>query len=155
MFAVIFDCLSNLNFIGEVDMHEFMNRFSVIHRQSTMYLNRHLKKDGVTGSQYTHILVICENPGVSQEDISDQLKIDKGSVARTIKHFERDGYITRLTSSEDKRQYKIYPTDKGKALYKKIHRIAIDSENRLTKEFTDTERKTLKDLLGKVVKNLE
>ncbi|GAU75975.1 MarR family winged helix-turn-helix transcriptional regulator [Fusibacter sp. 3D3] len=136
-------------------MHDFMNRFSILHRHSTIYLDRHLKMDGITGSQYTHILVICENPGVSQEDISDKLKIDKGSVARTVKQFEREGYITRLTSIEDKRQYRIYPTDKGKALYSKVHGIAIESENRLTKEFTDIEREILKNLLDKVMLNLE
>ncbi|WP_312637381.1 MarR family transcriptional regulator [Oscillibacter sp.] len=136
-------------------MHEFMSRFSIIHRQSSMYLDRQLKEDNITASQYTHILVICENPGVSQEEISDKLKIDKGSVARTIKQFEKEGYITRLTATEDKRQYQIYPTDKAKALYEKIHGIAIASENRLTKNFTDIEREILKNLLDKVVSNLE
>lgn len=136
-------------------MHEFMSRFSIIHRQSSMYLDRQLKEDNITGSQYTHILVICENPGVSQEEISDKLKIDKGSVARTIKQFEKEGYITRLTATEDKRQYQIYPTDKAKALYEKIHGIAIASEKRLTRNFTDIEREILKNLLDKVVSNLE
>ncbi len=120
-----------------------------------MYLDRRLREDNITGSQYTHILVICENPGVSQEEISDKLKIDKGSVARMIKQFEKEGYVTRLTSTEDKRQYRIYPTGKAKALYEKIHGIAIASENRLTRDFTNIEREILKNLLDKVILNLE
>lgn len=136
-------------------MHEFMSRFSIIHRQSSMYLDRQLRKHDITGSQYTHILVICENPGISQEEISNKLKIDKGSVARTIKQFELEGYITRLISAGDKRQYQIYPTDKARAVYENIHGIAVASENRLTKDFTEIERNILKNLLDKVVKNLE
>jgi len=136
-------------------MHEFMSRFSIIHRQSSIALDRRLKADHITGSQYTHILVICENPGVSQEEISDRLKIDKGSVARTVKQFEREGYVTRLTAAEDKRQYRIYPTDKARALYQKIHGIAVAAEDRLTMGFTDIEREVLKNLLDKVAANLE
>lgn len=136
-------------------MHEFMSRFSVIHRQSSLYLDRQLKAHKMTGSQYIHILVICENPGISQEEISDQLKIDKGPVARTIKQFEKEGYITRLVSTEDKRQYQIYPTEKAKAVYEKIHEIAVASENRLTRNFTEIEREILKNLLDKVIANLE
>lgn len=136
-------------------MHEFMSRFSIIHRQSSVYLDRQLKEHNITGSQYTHILVICENPGISQEEISDKLKIDKGPVARTIKQFESEGYITRLISAGDKRQYQIYPTDKAKAVYESIHGIAGASESRLTKNFTEIEREVLKNLLDKVVGNLE
>ncbi|HPF87904.1 MAG TPA: MarR family transcriptional regulator [Candidatus Limiplasma sp.] len=136
-------------------MHEFMSRFSIIHRQSSAYLDRQLKPRGITASRYTHILVICENPGVSQEEISDRLKIDKGSVARTLQQFEQDGYITRYTAAEDKRQYRVYPTEKARALYENIHGLAMDVEGRLTKNFTDIERKILLNLLDKVVANLE
>lgn len=136
-------------------MHEFMSRFSIIHRQSSMYLDRQLKAHNITGSQYTHILVICENPGISQEEISDRLKIDKGPVARTVKQFEEAGYVTRLVSSEDKRQYQIYPTEKAKTIYDNIHGLAMASESRLTTGFTDIERDVLKDLLDKIIANLE
>lgn len=135
-------------------MHEFMSRFSVIHRQSSLYLDRRLKEHRITGSRYTHILVICENPGISQEEISDRLKIDKGPVARTIKEFTQEGYVTRVVDAADKRQYHLYPTPKAEALYAEIHGIAMASEQRLTQGFTDIEREVLKNLLDKVVANL-
>ena len=136
-------------------MHEFMSRFSIIHRQASIYLDRQLKQNRITASQYIHILVICENPGVSQEQISNMLKIDKGSVARTIRQFMENGYITRIVSPDDKRQYRIYPTDKARAVYEEIHGIAADSENRLIKDLTDIEREILINLLDKVINNLE
>lgn len=135
-------------------MHEFMSRFSIIHRQSEMYLDRQIKKDRLTASQYTYILVICENPGISQEQISIKLKIDKGSVARTIKIFEKKRYVTRKISSEDKRLYQIFPTPKASTLYKNIYTVAADSENLLTEGFSDSERTTLMNLLDKVIANL-
>lgn len=136
-------------------MHELMRRFSIIHRQSSIYLDRSLKKDQITASQYTHILVICENPGISQEEIAERLRIDKGAVARTIQQFERDGLVTRKVSAMDKRQYQIEPTDKAEAVYRKIHGIAMASERRLTAGFTDIERELLMSLLDKVIVNLE
>lgn len=136
-------------------MHEFMSRFSIIHRQSSAYLDRQLKQHGITASRYTYILVICENPGVSQEEIAERLKIDKGSVARAIQQFEADGYITRYTAAEDKRQYRVHPTEKARALYENIHGIAMDVESRLTTGFTEIEREILLHLLDNVVLNLE
>ncbi|HRX57403.1 MAG TPA: MarR family transcriptional regulator [Eubacteriales bacterium] len=136
-------------------MHEFMSRFAIIHRQASVYLDRQLKNHHITGSQYTHILVICENPGISQEEISEKLKIDKGPVARTVKQFEQDGLVRRLISAEDKRQYQIYPTAAGKALYDSIRGVAVASENRLTRGFSDVERELLKKLLDQVCANLK
>lgn len=135
-------------------MHEFMSRFAVIHRQSSNILDRQLKKYNITGSQYIYILVICENPGISQEEISDKLKIDKGSVARAVKLFEKNKFIIRNISENDKRQYKILPTSKAFATYEKIHGLAITIEDRLTEGFTDIEREILKNLLDKVIINL-
>lgn len=61
-----------------------------------------------------YIMCICDNEGLSQEKLSAELQIDKGSVARTIKHLEKDGYITRIVSKDDKRQHQIFPTIKAK-----------------------------------------
>jgi DNA-binding MarR family transcriptional regulator len=119
-----------------------------------MLLDRQLKKEDITASQYTYILVICENPGVSQEQISEMLKIDKGSVARTIKQFAKEEYITRMVSQEDRRQYCIYPTEKAREIYTKIQGLAVQSESRLVQNFTDIEREILKNLLDKVIGNI-
>lgn len=135
-------------------MHELMSRFSIIHRQSSVELDRKLKAHPVTASQYTHILVICEHPGISQEEISHRLRTDKGSVARTIKQFENEGYVVRRTSSRDRRSYQLFPTEKARELYRAIHGIAVESENQLVKNFTQPERETLIRLLDKVIQNL-
>lgn len=135
-------------------MHEFMSRFSMIHRQSSAYLNRHLKQHGITASRYTYILIICATPGVSQEEIAGRLKINKGSMARAIQQFEADGHVTRCTAAGDKRQYRVHPTEKARALYENIHGIAMDVENRLPTEFTKIEWEILLHLLDNVVLNL-
>ncbi len=136
-------------------MHELMSRFSIIHRQSSIALDRKLKAEQISASQYTHILVICENPGVSQEEISRLLRIDKGSVARTIQQFERKGYVTRIVSAQDKRQYQLFPTEKATDLYRRIRNVAVQSEEALTRGLTTAQRETLIALLDRVIENLE
>jgi len=75
--------------------------------------------------------------------------------ATLLREFEKDGYVTRIVSEKDKRQYQIYPTEKAKAVYEQIHGIAVASEDRLTRNFTEIEREVLKNLLDKVIANLE
>ncbi len=136
-------------------MHELMRRFSVIHRQSAMYLDRRLRAHRMTASQYTYILVICENPGISQEEISGRLKIDKGSVARAMKQFEETDYVVRRASPADRRQYEIRPTQRALTAYADIQKIAADSEERLTRGFTPIEREVLIAILDKVLANID
>jgi DNA-binding MarR family transcriptional regulator len=80
-------------------MHNtLIRRFSFIPRQSGINLDRQLKKLNLSFGQFLYIMCICENAGLSQENLSSRLKIDKGSVARTVKQLEADGYITRSVS---------------------------------------------------------
>jgi len=129
--------------------------FSTIHRQSSIYLDRQLKQFGISSGQFMYIIIACENDGLSQEDIASDLKIDKSSVARTIKQLESDGYVSRVVSSEDKRQYCVYATEKAKQIYSKLVDTLEVCEDYLTEELTDIEVDLLNRLLEKMINRIK
>ena len=136
-------------------MKSFVHHFSVIHRQSAINIERRLKKLGLPYGQYMYILCICDNKVLSQEKLSCELQIDKGSVARTVKQLEQSGYITRRVSNEDKRQNLIKPTEKAFMLYGEIISTINEYEKCLTKDLSDIEKNVLTGLLTKLIDNLE
>jgi len=132
-------------------IRNFLQSFSILYRQTFQDLDAKLKPYGITASQYMYILCICENEGLSQEQICDRLKLDRAPVARAAKALERDGYITRTVSADDRRQNQLYSTEKGKRTYEKIKAIVEQYETELMGSLTDIERDVLKNLLGKVI----
>ncbi len=135
-------------------MKYMLEKFSKIHRLSCVYLDRQLKSAGIRSGQFMYITLICESDGLSQENISSELKVDKSTVARAIKQLEDDGYITRMVSREDKRQYCIYATDKAKNMCKKTADIVKICENYFMNELTEIEEKLLNSLLDKIVEKI-
>jgi DNA-binding MarR family transcriptional regulator len=100
-----------------------------------------------------YIMLACEKDGLSQENISAELKIDKSAVARSIQQLEDEGYVLRVVSDEDKRQYCIYATEKAKSIYKNMAEIVQAGEDYLMEGLTDIEEDLLNSLLDKIIDN--
>lgn len=135
-------------------MQALIKQFSVIHRQTAINLEKVLKSLDIPYGQFMYILCICENEGLSQEKLSSELQIDKGSVARTIKGLEQQGFIVRTPSKTDRRQNQLFSTEKSRRVYPQIIDVLNRQEQKLTADFSHTERETLLNLLDKVMKNL-
>jgi DNA-binding MarR family transcriptional regulator len=56
---------------------------------------------------------LFRNGGISQEVLSDYLKLDKGSIARSIKKLEDEAYVERRIDLDDKRAHKVFLTQKA------------------------------------------
>jgi DNA-binding MarR family transcriptional regulator len=134
-------------------MKHILKKFSTIHRQSCLYLDRRLKQLGIRSGQFMYIMLACEKDGLSQENISAELKIDKSAVARTIKQLEVEGYVLRKVSNEDKRQYCIYATEKAKNIYKDMTDTVEAGDDYLMEGLTDIEKELLNSLLDKIINN--
>lgn len=94
-----------------------------IYRQTQAYLDKRLEELQVTTGSYPYLFILNKNAGISQNEISRELSVDKAMSARTIKKLIDLGYITKEENEEDVRAYKLYLTDKGKAVIPKIKRV--------------------------------
>lgn len=89
---------------------------SILYRQFQIYINRELKEYDINSSEYIYLANIAQNEGENQKSLSDRLKIDKSFTTRVMRNLEQKGYLTRTQNPQDKREYIINLTDKGKEI---------------------------------------
>lgn len=86
---------------------------SVLHRQFQIYLNRELKSYDIHASEYIFLVNLYEKDGVTQEQLSTNLFINKAATARAIGRLEKLGYVQRTRNPNDGRAYLVTLTAKG------------------------------------------
>lgn len=127
---------------------------SILYRQSQQYINCALKRLNVNSSEYIFMMALYNNEGISQENLSELLQINKAATARAIKSLEQKGFVYRIIDEKDKRAYKVYVTEKGKSCKEKIHTVrkgwtSLISEG-MDKETFNTVYNSLKDTTERV-----
>lgn len=127
---------------------------SLLHRKGSIFINRELSNYGIGSGQFMFLLELYIQDGRNQEELSERLKIDKGTTARALKKLEEQGFVTRIKDENDKRSNKIYLNDKAKDVREGVLDVLNDWNKEITKSLTEEEEEMLKSLLEKVCKNI-
>ena len=106
----------------------------------------------IGSGQYIILLTLFRNSGISQEELSDYLKIDKGSIAKSIKKLEDEAYIKRSIDSDDKRAYKIFLTQKALDIIPIVQEAIKSWEDIIVSDLSDSEKQMIEQLLYKMAK---
>ena len=109
-------------------MDSLMKYIARIFRCSILYRNEILVQEGLNGYQHTYILKLCNNPGISQEQLSRMLYVNKSTVTRQLALLEQGGFVTRKPGSADKRTMLVYPTAKAEAVYPKVKAAGVERQ---------------------------
>lgn len=126
-----------------------------ISRCTHLYRDAALTGTGLTSPQVPYLLRICRLPGLTQEELAQGLHVHKSSVTRTLASLERDGWITRAPSPQDRRALHVYPTDKAEALLPRLRQVLGDWNSYLIQELSPEEADTLMSLLQRVAARAE
>ena len=134
-----------------------MNRLiGIIERCNALYRSNVFKELGIGGYQHSYILAVCNNPGISQDEIAKRIHVNKSNVTRHITNLEENGFVRREDNPKDKRSFIVYPTEKALEIKPKILKILIDWDNKLTEDLTSEEKEFLNEILNRVaVKSLD
>ncbi|MBD5642434.1 MarR family transcriptional regulator [Clostridium botulinum] len=110
---------------------------------------------GLEKGQYMFLVRICENPGINQETLSNMLKVDRTTTAKAIKKLVESDYIIKKNDVEDKRSFKLYPSERSIGIYSFLCREEKFSTDNSLKKFSDEEKEILHNLLERMRKNIE
>lgn len=110
---------------------------SILHRQSQIYINCVLKEYAITSAEYAFLLYLYRKDGLTQDDLSTYLYIDKSATARAIKSLEEKGYIIRNKDSVDKRCNRVYLSEKAKSHEDEIKRRVLRWSEFLTEDMDE------------------
>lgn len=112
-------------------------------------LNRELKPVGLNDSNFFVILHLVDEPGVSQERLSQIIKIDHSSMARSIAKMVENDLIKKINDPNDGRAFLLYPTEKAKRLANKLINILDEVYNETFHKLNSKEKQHLIDLYAK------
>lgn len=121
-----------------------------IYRSNQKNLAKALIPYNIGPGQIIFLKTIVENPGISQEKLSGQLKFDKGTTARTVKKLEQENYIVRKIDVSDRRAFQLFPTEQGEETYPHLISILNALNTKLSSKLTTKENEQLFSLLSKL-----
>lgn len=96
---------------------------SILNRQAQMYLNTALKDLDIGSSEHIFLINLLKEDGITQEELSARIFIDKAATARALKSLEEKGYVRREADTHDKRVKKVFVTEKAAACGAEIHQV--------------------------------
>ncbi len=131
-------------------MRSLIRHINIIARCAGMYRADKLGSSELGAVYHSYILTICNNPGVSQDELAQNIYINKSNVTRKINFLEENGYVVRRQSKTDRRVINVYPTDKMTQLYPKIRQITDDCNAYLTDGLTEQQIEQFRQLLSYV-----
>lgn len=126
---------------------------SLLYRYGQIYISNQLKACSFAAGDHPVILVISENPGITQDCVSKLLLIDKGTTARIVKRLEKTKYVTRESDKEDKRFNHLYPTEIAMEAALEIRKVLDEWYLKLTENITPDETEMCFDLMSKLHDN--
>ena len=140
--------------MNEDECRQIGRYISQLYRKGSTFINKGVSKYGIGSGQFMFLLELYIKDGKNQEEISEILKIDKGTTARALKKLEQQGFVTRIKDVNDKRANKIYLNNKAKEVEDGVLDVLIDWNKQITKTLTKEEEDVLKNLLEKVCDNI-
>lgn len=120
---------------------------SILYRKSHIWLSSGCGQYDLTAAQAVIILIVCDFNGLTQDEITKRLSLDKSVIAKTVTKLEETGFIVRTTNAKDKRTYDILPMQKAWEVYPAIKEQIDTCFRRMTQQMTDGEREEFKRLL--------
>ncbi|WP_040950895.1 MarR family winged helix-turn-helix transcriptional regulator [Gorillibacterium massiliense] len=105
------------------------------------------------GGQHFFLKMIVSKPGITQDQMTSEIKFDKATTARSVKLLEESGYIERKADPKDRRSSLLYPTAKALEFAPVLQEILSEINRKFTADLTEEETDQLVRLLQKISKN--
>ena len=96
---------------------------NILCRQFQIYVNNALKPFGVSSSECPVLMGAAIEEGVSQEELTRRIRIDKSATARALQSLEKKGFIERREDPEDRRVKRVYLTADGRLIAEKMRQV--------------------------------
>lgn len=136
---------------------KLINRtISILYRYNQRFFTQKLAEYSmpIEVGQIPTLIQIYRHPGITQEGISSNAGIDKGTVAHMVKQLEKADIVTRETDSEDRRINHIYATQKGMESKEQLFQIIRELHEILYRGFCDSDIQEVNIMLERIRMNM-
>jgi len=108
-----------------------------------------LAAEDITPQRFSSLVIIGNNPGISQTRLAEVMGIARSGVVSIIDRFEETGLVERQ-SSDDRRSYNLHLTREGQKQLKRYKKAVQDHDDRIACALSAAEKQQLKSLLRKI-----
>ena len=129
-------------------------RMTVIARLQRNNFDRKVADMNVTRSQWAMIAVVSRHPGSTQRIIAEYLEMSEASAGRLIDRLCADGLLERRDRRDDRRARAVYLTEAAGPLLDKLGKIANESEERMFRDFSESEVEQLLEYMDRIYDNV-
>lgn len=122
-------------------MDKTKRQITKIAREVSKLTIQTMRADGIGTAEFDFIHLVRHQPGITQAEIRETLKIDKGAAARRAASLEAKGYLIRKKNPADGRSQLLYATDKAEKL--KTSKVSIEASfyDWLLEELPETDQR--------------
>ncbi|NDO47825.1 MarR family transcriptional regulator [Clostridium sp. MD294] len=110
---------------------------------------------GLTVGEESYFIALAHEDGLTQDELSSRVNVDKSATARAVKSLEAKGYIEREIDPFDRRNKKLYFTEKAKKVYISLSEALGKYNQQLTNEWTDEQYNLIYESLEMLQLKLE
>jgi DNA-binding MarR family transcriptional regulator len=136
---------------------QYINRtISRLYRFNQRFFTQRLEELSlpIEVGQLPALIQVYRHPGITQDGISANAGVDKGTVARTVKQLEDNGLVSRQTDQGDKRINHIFATEKGLKIEEQVFQIIEELHKVLYEGLSDSEIAEAISLLEHMRRNM-
>ena len=130
----------------------YLKNNGILARCTDMYRDERFRPLGLNSRQSVLLLQVCRNSGVKQDALSKAIFIDKSNVTRQMAALEEAGLVTRCPDEEDRRQVRVFPTEKALALLPEIRAGFREWREYLQEGLTEEELELFCGVMDKVTR---
>ena len=106
------------------------------------------RESGVGGMKWFLLTVLGRRDGLSQGEFTQEYEMDPSRVTRTAQSLEADGLIRRERDAKDNRVMRMYLTEEGREVLRRLPEINEQLRRRVHSVLSEEEFEELRRMLG-------
>lgn len=111
---------------------------------------RHVKKPKATPTQFTMLVLINANPGMSQVELGAILDMDRATTMTVVDKLESRRWVVRKRSTVDRRKHELHLSAQGRTVLAAMKKAVEEHETAFAAALSQREKDDLLRLLKKL-----
>lgn len=138
-------------------IHRYGMYFKRIHLDIEKEIHTKLCAYNLTKSQLDILNYLDQHPDqmTCQKDLQNYLHVSNATINGLVNRLEQNGYIYRITNSEDKRMVSIHPTEKANQIKDLFLTTIYNLEQKMMAHIAPDKQEELVNLLEQMIQNIE
>ena len=105
-------------------------------------------------SEMFALIALTDAAPMSQQELAEQLRLEKSTVSRLIKHLEQQGWVQRIRDLHDTRVFRLHLSDAGRQTATRLAKGLAERHERILAQLKPDEQEALAYGLSALIRAL-